>query len=336
MIVARGAEGGGHGLDAVATLPLLEGVLDAVSQPVLAAGGIVTPRGLAAVLAAGAAGAWIGTALLACPEALTDAQARARILAARETGTVYTRVFDIALRIGWPPEYGGRALANEFSRRWAGREDELAAADGAREELSAARKRGDYDIAYQYAGQGVGLVREERPAAEVVGRARGRRRAAAAQLGMTMADCRFDAILAGDAPAWFVLDEPEVVGFLDVRPLFKGHVLVLPRAHFETLADLPRGLIEPLFGCGAADQRGDAGRARRPGQLRGDQQHGEPERPAPARPRGAADQGRRAARLLLAARPVRRRRRGGAVRPADARHTGRSQRSALTPASARG
>jgi nitronate monooxygenase len=167
VIVARGAEGGGHGLDEVATLPLLEGVLDAVSQPVLAAGGIATPRGLAAVLAAGAAGAWIGTALLACPEALTDAPARARILAAGETGTVYTRVFDIALQIGWPPEYGGRALANEFSRRWAGREDELAAA-GAREELSAARKRGDYDIAYQYAGQAVGLVREERPAAEVV------------------------------------------------------------------------------------------------------------------------------------------------------------------------
>jgi nitronate monooxygenase len=120
------------------------------------------------VLAAGAAGAWIGTALLACPEALNDPQARARIRAARETDTVYTRVFDVALRIGWPPEYGGRALANEFSRRWAGREDELAADDDAREELSAARKRGDYDIACQYAGQGVGLVREERPAAEVV------------------------------------------------------------------------------------------------------------------------------------------------------------------------
>ena len=168
VIVARGAEAGGHGHDTVATLPLLEGVLDAVAVPVLAAGGIVTPRGLAAVLAAGAAGAWTGTALLACPEALNGAEARARIRAARETDTVYTRVFDIALRIPWPPEYGGRALANEFSRRWAGREDELAADDGARAELSAARNRGDYDIAYQYAGHGVGLVSEERPAAELV------------------------------------------------------------------------------------------------------------------------------------------------------------------------
>ncbi len=63
-----------------------------------------------------------------------------------------------------------------------------------------------------------------------------------------MADCRFCAVLAGHAPAWFVLDEPEVAAFLDIRPLFKGHVLVLPREHHETLADLPGRLIEPLFG----------------------------------------------------------------------------------------
>src|SRR6266508_3420559 len=62
------AEGGGHGCNDVATLPLLQAVLDHVSVPVLAAGGIATARGLAAVLAAGAAGAWVGTAFLACPE----------------------------------------------------------------------------------------------------------------------------------------------------------------------------------------------------------------------------------------------------------------------------
>jgi histidine triad (HIT) family protein len=62
-----------------------------------------------------------------------------------------------------------------------------------------------------------------------------------------VSDCRFCAILSGDAPAWFVLDEPEVAAFLDVRPLFKGHVLVVPREHYETLADLPPALVEPLF-----------------------------------------------------------------------------------------
>lgn len=168
IIVARGAEAGGHGRDAVATLPLLQGVLDAVDVPVLAAGGIVTARGLAAVLAAGAAGAWIGTALLASPEGTNTAAARARVRAARETDTSYGRVFDVAQGIPWPPEFGGRALANEFSRRWIGRENELAADQEARAQLAAARQAGDYDTAYLYAGQGVGLVTEERPAAEIV------------------------------------------------------------------------------------------------------------------------------------------------------------------------
>jgi len=46
-----------------------------------------------------------------------------------------------------------------------------------------------------------------------------------------------------------VLDEDEVVAFLDHRPLFPGHVLVVPRRHVATLADLPDDLIEPLFGA---------------------------------------------------------------------------------------
>jgi nitronate monooxygenase len=168
VIVARGAEAGGHGHDRVATLPLVQAVVDAVDVPVLAAGGIAAPRGLAAVLAAGAAGAWIGTALLACTEAASTPAARERVIAAGETGTVYTRIFDIALGIAWPPEFGGRALANEFSRTWAGREDELAADRQARERAVAAREKGDFDTAVIYAGQGVGLVTRERPAADVV------------------------------------------------------------------------------------------------------------------------------------------------------------------------
>lgn len=168
LIVARGAEAGGHGHDRVATLPLLQGVLDAVDVPVLVAGGIVSARGLAAVLAAGAAGAWVGTAFLACTEAASSPAARQRVLAASETGTVYTRVFDIALEIPWPPEFGGRALANDFSRAWAGRDDELAADTQAHRKAAAAQAEGDFDTAVIYAGQGVGLVTGERSASDVV------------------------------------------------------------------------------------------------------------------------------------------------------------------------
>ncbi len=168
LLVARGGEGGGHGRNDVGTLPLLQAVLDEVELPVVAAGGIGTARGLAAVLAAGAAGAWVGTAFLICTEAATSAPARERLYAADETDTAYGRVFDVGQRLAWPPEYGGRALRNAFFDRWAGAEDVLAEDDGAAAELAAARKAADFDVACIYAGQGVGLLRVERSAAEVV------------------------------------------------------------------------------------------------------------------------------------------------------------------------
>jgi histidine triad (HIT) family protein len=59
--------------------------------------------------------------------------------------------------------------------------------------------------------------------------------------------CVFCAIAAGEVPAQLVLGGPAVVAFLDARPLFKGHVLVAPREHHETLASLPAGLVQPLF-----------------------------------------------------------------------------------------
>ena len=168
VVVARGGEGGGHGRNDVATLPLLQGVLEAVRLPVLAAGGIATARGVAAVLAAGAAGAWVGTAFLACREADTSAEARARLLSTGSTGTAYGRVFDVGLRQAWPPEYGGRALRNAFFERWEGREDELAQDEQAHARLREAFRERDFDTAVLYAGQAVGLVTEERGAAEVV------------------------------------------------------------------------------------------------------------------------------------------------------------------------
>jgi histidine triad (HIT) family protein len=64
-----------------------------------------------------------------------------------------------------------------------------------------------------------------------------------------MTDCTFCDIVAGKLAAHIVLAEDEVVGFLDARPVFKGHVLVVPRQHYVTLADLPAALIDPFFGA---------------------------------------------------------------------------------------
>ena len=60
-------------------------------------------------------------------------------------------------------------------------------------------------------------------------------------------DCLFCRIVAEQVPSTRVLDEPDVVGFLDTRPVFKGHVLLVPRAHVDTLLDLPDGLKHPLL-----------------------------------------------------------------------------------------
>ena len=67
------------------------------------------------------------------------------------------------------------------------------------------------------------------------------------QSALTDPDCLFCRIAARAEPAEVVLDEPAAVAFLDVRPVFPGHVLLVPRDHFETLADLPPALVEPLF-----------------------------------------------------------------------------------------
>jgi histidine triad (HIT) family protein len=61
-------------------------------------------------------------------------------------------------------------------------------------------------------------------------------------------DCVFCRIVAGEVPAHIVAQDATTVAFLDARPVFKGHVLVMPREHRETLADLPPDGIGPLFG----------------------------------------------------------------------------------------
>lgn len=63
-------------------------------------------------------------------------------------------------------------------------------------------------------------------------------------------DCLFCRIVAGETPAHLVLQTDDVVGFLDNRPVFKGHVLLVPREHIPTLSDLPGGLRDPFLAAG--------------------------------------------------------------------------------------
>ncbi len=65
-----------------------------------------------------------------------------------------------------------------------------------------------------------------------------------------MGDCLFCAIIAGEVDADTVLETDHVVGFLDLRPVFKGHVLLVPREHVVTLPDLPAALRDPFLEAG--------------------------------------------------------------------------------------
>ncbi len=64
--------------------------------------------------------------------------------------------------------------------------------------------------------------------------------------GGPAAGCVFCAIVAGEQPAHVVLDDDDFLAFLDIRPLFGGHVLLVPKEHHETLWDLPQRLLGPL------------------------------------------------------------------------------------------
>ncbi len=182
-ICAQGVEAGGHVWSTVGTMVLLPAVVDAVTPlPVIAAGGIADGRGLAAVLALGGAGAWIGTRFLATPEADAHDEWKRRIVAARETDTVYTELFDL----DWP-KAPHRVLRNSTYDRWdaAGRppsgrrpgEGELVA----RQRDGAALLRysdtspkpgasGEIEATCLYAGQSAGLVHDVVPAGALVRR----------------------------------------------------------------------------------------------------------------------------------------------------------------------
>ena len=160
-IVAQGMEAGGH-VGSVTTMVLVPAVVDAVKVPVLAAGGIVDGRGIAAGLVLGAQGAWIGTRFIATKEATAHENHKQGILQADEHGTVVSRCYT-----GKP----SRVLQNEFTMRWKGRDREIMPMPWQRirvESLVApARAAGMTNIANFPTGQGAGAIRDIPAAADL-------------------------------------------------------------------------------------------------------------------------------------------------------------------------
>src|SRR5581483_7094633 len=167
-IVAQGNEAGGHS-GYLNTLPILSMVLDMEPGiPVLAAGGIGGPRSLAAVLAAGADGALLGTAFLATPECVEVSDThKSLIIESDGQDTVHTQIYDFMSGAPWPEGIGGRVRRNAFLRDWEGREAELRQRrDEVLPRLLEGQRTHDPDVEALWMGQAAGMVTGLRPAGD--------------------------------------------------------------------------------------------------------------------------------------------------------------------------
>src|SRR5215469_10073035 len=172
LVVAQGAEAGGHVRGTIGLLPLLDAVLGAVEVPVIAAGGIGSGRGVAAVLAAGASAARIGTRFAAALESGAHPRYKRALVSAEAADTVLTQAFSV----GWP-EAPHRVLRSAVQAAEALDSEQAGDASGAgypsvipRFAVQAPRRatRGHIDAMALYAGQSVTAVTAITPAADVV------------------------------------------------------------------------------------------------------------------------------------------------------------------------
>ena len=166
-VICQGGEGGGHtGL--VGTLPLVSQAVEAVKIPVVAAGGISDGRGLAAALALGAQGVWIGTRFIASTEAHAGQAYREAVVAAQDVDTVRTRCYS-----GKPM----RVMSNPYVADWESRPQEIqpfplqamhSTQTGVMGGIGGQIEGLDPDRSCFAMGQSAGGVRDIKPAAQIV------------------------------------------------------------------------------------------------------------------------------------------------------------------------
>jgi len=166
VVAAQGTEAGGH-TGEVGGLALVPQVVDAVKIPVLAAGGIADGRGLVAALALGAQGVVVGTRFVATPEAQAAPQYREAILHSGDADTIRTRCYT-----GKP----ARTIRNRYNEEWERKADQIqpfpmqvgvSVQEGVMDYMGVGRGAAP-DRTFMPAGQGMGLIRQIKPAGEVL------------------------------------------------------------------------------------------------------------------------------------------------------------------------
>jgi NAD(P)H-dependent flavin oxidoreductase YrpB (nitropropane dioxygenase family) len=182
-VIVQGSEAGGHVRGEASTLVLVPSVVDAIAPvPVIAAGGIADGRGVAAALALGADAAWVGTRMVATHEANVHEEYKRRILAATEADTTVTTLFGPE----WP-DAPMRVIRNRVVNEWAGRENEVTYTTEPSQSigrtlmgdeeyvmpkfsafLPTPETSGDFEEMCMAVGESAGLVKEIKPAGEIV------------------------------------------------------------------------------------------------------------------------------------------------------------------------
>src|SRR5215207_4718367 len=174
VLVAQGAEAGGHG-EKRATFALVPEVADLLSARapdvlLCAAGGIADGRGLAAALVLGADGVVVGTRFWASEEAIVNPSLHKAALSASGDDTLRSRVIDMVRGLDfWPLRYNLRTLKSETTDRWHGREAELRkVVESEAERYAKAAASGDERIVSGIVGEAIGLIHDVVPARKIV------------------------------------------------------------------------------------------------------------------------------------------------------------------------
>ena len=173
IIIAQGAEAGGHGLRR-ATITLVPEIADMIAKTypevlLCAAGGIADGRGLVAALALGADGVLMGTRLWASEEASVHPNMHQSALNASGDDTIRSTVMDMARQRDWPQGFTARVLNNQYTEEWHGREDELAKTlDAIIPQYQQAWDDGDTNLANVFVGEATGLITHIKPAKDIL------------------------------------------------------------------------------------------------------------------------------------------------------------------------
>jgi nitronate monooxygenase len=172
VIVAQGAEAGGHG-ERRGTITLVPEVADwlaghAPDVLLLAAGGIADGRGLAAALMLGADGVLVGSRLWASDEAQVSAAMTDAAIAATGDQTLRSTVMDAARGLRWPDRYTARVLRNPVTDRWHEDPDALRADRDAQADWATGWAQGDPERANTFVGEATGLIHDRPPVAEII------------------------------------------------------------------------------------------------------------------------------------------------------------------------